>query len=153
MPRGPDVRRPDASKIGKQYPPYHYEVSREKVREYAKAVDDDNPLYRDRDAARKAGFRDIVAPPTFAVVYSVSAIRKAIFDPELGIDMSRLLHGGQQFHWYEPVCVGDTISTSLRVGEIYDKRTLTFVTFETHSLNDRDQDVVRANWTWIIRGD
>jgi acyl dehydratase len=139
--------------IGKRYPTYHYEVSREKVREYAKAIGDDNPLYRDRETARAAGFRDIVAPPTFAVVYSVSAIRKAIFDPELGIDMARLLHGGQEFQWFEPVCAGDTVATTLEVADIHHKRALKFVTFATVSRNDGDQDVAHANWTWIIRGE
>ena len=148
----PEPLGPDPTRSGKRYPAYCYEVSREKIREYAKVIGDDNPLYFDRDAARAAGFRDIVAPPTFAVIYSVSAIRKAIFDPELRIDMERLLHGSQEFRWFEPVCVGDEISTVLRVGDIYAKRDLWFVVFETVSTNQDDQDVVHAKWTWIIRG-
>ena len=147
----PKPLEPDATKAGKGYRPYEYEVSREKVREYARVIGDRNPLYFDRDAARGAGFRDIVAPPTFAVIYSVRAIRKAIFDPELRIDMARLLHGGQEFEWFEPVCVGDLISTALRVGDISQKGSLWFVVFETVSTNQQQQDVVHAKWTWLIR--
>ena len=143
---------PDPTKVGKRYRSYEYEVSREKVREYVKVLGDENPVYLNRDAARAAGFRDIVAPPTFAVIYSVSAIRKAIFDPELQIDMTRLVHGGQEFDWFEPVCVGDVISTALQVGEIYKKGDLWFVVFETVSTNQEDQQVLDAKWTWIIRG-
>jgi acyl dehydratase len=150
--RRPEGLEPDGSKSGKRYRPYQYEVSREKVREYARVIGERNPLYFDRDAARGAGFRDIVAPPTFVVVYSVSAIRKAIFDPELRIDMARLLHGAQEFEWFEPVCVGDVISTTLQVGDIFQKGTLWFVVFETTSTNQQQENVVNAKWTWIIRG-
>lgn len=148
----PQPLQPDATKAGKRYNPYEYEVSREKVQEYAKVIGDQNPVYFDRDAARAAGFRDIVAPPTFAVIYSVSAIRKAIFDPELRIDLARLLHGGQEFEWLEPVCVGDVISTTLQVGDVSQKGSLWFVVFETSSTNQEDEDVLHAKWTWIIRG-
>ena len=148
------IRRvdPDPTKVGKRYRPYEYEVSREKVREYAKVIGDENPVYLHRHAARAAGFRDIVTPPTFAVIYSVSAIRKAIFDPELQIDMTRLVHGGQVFEWFEPVCVGDLISTALQVCDIYQKDPLWFVVFETISINQEDEEVLSATWTYIIRG-
>ncbi len=76
-----------------------YEVGLEKIREYANAVGETSPVYHDRAAARAAGFRDVVAPPMFAVVYSAGAMGPAIFDPELGIDFMRLLHGGQEFVW------------------------------------------------------
>ena len=55
--------------VGKSYPPVTYAVGREKVREYARAVGETNPLHLDLEAARAAGFADVVAPPMFAVVY------------------------------------------------------------------------------------
>ena len=55
---------------GKTYPPFEYEVGKEKIKEYAWAVGEDNPVHFDREQAKAAGFRDVVAPPMFAVVYS-----------------------------------------------------------------------------------
>jgi len=66
--------------------------------------------------------------------------------------MTRLVHGGQEFDWLEPVCVRDLISTALQVGDIYQKGDLWFVVFETVSTNQEDQEVLNAKWTWIIRG-
>jgi len=75
----------DASAKGKRYPPFEYEVGKEKIREFAQAVGEDNAVYFDRAAAREAGSRDIPAPPMFAVVYSAGAMGPAILDPEVGI--------------------------------------------------------------------
>jgi acyl dehydratase len=69
-------------KVGKEYPPFEYEVGREKIREYANAVGEGNPVHHDREAAQAAGFRDVVAPPMFVVVYSAGAMGPAILDPE-----------------------------------------------------------------------
>ena len=101
----------DASAKGKRYPPFEYEVGKEKIREFAQAVGEDNAVYFDRAAAKAAGFRDIPAPPMFAVVYSAGAMGPAILDPEVGIDFARMVHGGQEFVWGEPVCSGDAIAT------------------------------------------
>ena len=78
----------DTSAQGKTYPASEYEVGKEKIREYAYAVGEDNPVYFDRDAAKEAGFRDVPAPPMFAVVYSAGAMGPAILDPEVGINFA-----------------------------------------------------------------
>ena len=101
----------NAEATGKTYPPFEYEVGKEKIREYAHAVGEDNPIYFDRAAAKEAGFRDIAAPPMFAVVYSRGSFAPALFDPEVGINFAMMVHGGQEFVWGEPVCSGDVIST------------------------------------------
>jgi acyl dehydratase len=142
----------DTSKIGKSYPPAEYEVGREKVREYAAAVGEENPVHRDREAAREAGFRDVVAPPMFAVVYSAGAMAPAILDPELGINLMMMLHGSQEFVWGEPVCAGDTITTEATVRDIYEKDGRGFYVFESVSRNQDGQEVVRGTWTNIVRG-
>ena len=138
--------------VGKEYDSVDYEVGREKIREYADAVGEGSSLYRDRDAARGAGFRDIVAPPMFAVVYSSPAVGPAIVDPEVGIDFGRMVHGGQEFVWGEPVCAGDTITTTATVAEIYEKGDKGFYVFETVSVNQNGDEVVSATWTNIVRG-
>jgi acyl dehydratase len=142
----------DTSAKGKTYPPHTYEVGREKVREYAQAVGEDNPVYFDRDRARAEGFREVPAPPMFAVVYQWGAVIPPAFDPELGMDVTRLLHGSQEFVWGEPVCAGDTITTELTVDDIYEDGGKGFFIFDTVSRNQEGQEVVRGRWTNIIRG-
>src|SRR5437764_14730731 len=94
---------PDTSKIGKTYPPYEYEVGREKIREYANAVGETEAVYHDAETARAAGFRNVVAPPMFAVVYSAGAMGPASLDPELGSNLMMMLPGSQEFGWTEAV--------------------------------------------------
>ncbi|MFN2616199.1 MAG: MaoC family dehydratase N-terminal domain-containing protein [Thermoleophilaceae bacterium] len=142
----------DTSSKGKTYPAQRYEVGKEKIREYAQAVGEDSPVYYDRDAAREAGFRDVPAPPMFAVVYSWPAITQTAIDPELGMDLARLLHGGQEFVWAEPVCAGDVVSTEASVKDIYPRGDNAFYVFETLSRNQDGQEVARGTWTNIVRG-
>ena len=137
---------------GKTYPPYEYEVGREKIREYAQAVGEDNPVYYDRDAARAAGFRDVPASPMFAVVYAMGSVGPDIVDPEVGIDFAMMVHGGQEFVWGEPVCAGDTISIRTSVKDIFEKDGKGFYVFESLSTNQDGDEVVRGTWTNIVRG-
>jgi acyl dehydratase len=141
----------DESKKGKTYPPFTYEVGLEKVREYANAVGEQEPVHHDRDAAKEAGFRDVVAPPMFAVVYSAGAVAPGILDPEVGIDLMRMLHGSQEFVWGEPVCAGDRIETTAELKDLYEKDGKKFYVFESVSWNQDGQEVVRATWTNIVR--
>jgi len=141
----------DAAK-GKTYPPVEYEVGKEKVKEYAWAVGEDNPVYFDREQAKGAGFRDVPAPPMFAVVYSSPALGPAVLDPEVGINFAAMVHGGQEFVWGEPVCAGDTITTTAKVVDISEKDGKGFYVFESVSRNQDGQEVVRGTWTNIVRG-
>lgn len=142
----------DTSAIGKAYPASEYEVGREKIREYALAIGADNQVHFDRDAARGAGYRDVVAPPMFTVVYSAGAMGPAILDPEVGINLAAMVHGGQEFVWGEPVCSGDTITTTAEVKDISEKDGRGFYVFESVSTNQDGAEVVRATWTNIVRG-
>jgi acyl dehydratase len=137
---------------GKVYPPFEYEVGKEKIAEYARAVGEDNPVYFDREQARAAGFRDIPAPPMFAVVYAMGSVGPGLFDPDVGINFSMMVHGGQEFAWGEPVCSGDTISTATTVKDIFEKDGKGFYVFESVSTNQLGQEVVRGTWTNIVRG-
>jgi acyl dehydratase len=127
-------------------------VGREKIREYANAVGEDNPVHHDREAAQEAGFRDVVAPPMFAVVYSAGSVGPAVLDPELGINLMMMLHGSQEFVWSEPVCAGDTITTETEVKDLYEKDGKSFYVFQSVSKNQDGQEVVRGTWTNIVRG-
>jgi acyl dehydratase len=138
--------------IGKTYPSMTYEVGLEKIREYANAVGADNPVHRDRDAAKAAGFRDVVAPPMFAVVFQFPAMFQPATDPDVGMNLAMLVHGGQDFTWEEPICVGDQITTEIAVKEIYEKDGKGFYVFDAVSKNQDGADVVTGVWTNIIRG-
>jgi acyl dehydratase len=139
--------------IGKKFPSFEYEVGREKIREYANAVGETNPIHHDREAAQAAGFRDVVAPPMFAVVYSAGAVGPAIFDPEVGMNFAMMVHGGQEFVWGEPVCSGDVITTTNEFKDYSEKDDgKKFFVFESVSTNQDGQEVCRATWTNIVRG-
>jgi acyl dehydratase len=127
-------------------------VGREKIREYAHAVGEDNPIYFDRAAATEAGFRDIPAPPMFAVVYSSGSVAPALFDPEVGLNFAMMVHGSQEFVWGDPVCAGDTITTETSVKDIAERAGMGFYVFESVSHNQAGQEVVRGTWTNIVRG-
>jgi acyl dehydratase len=142
----------DESKKGKTWPPKVYEVGREKIREYANAVGESEPVYFDREAAKAAGFRDVVAPPMFAVVYSAPAMGPAVLDPEVGINLMKMLHGSQEFLWGEPVCAGDEITTEVELSDLYEKGGNEFYVFESVSRNQDGNEVVKGIWTNIVRG-
>jgi acyl dehydratase len=138
--------------VGKTYAPVTYAVGREKVREYAHAVGETNALHLDVDAARAAGHRDVVAPPMFAVVYSSPAVIPAFFDPEVGMDFARMVHGGQEFTWGPLVVAGDEITTEVEVADIKDRGGVCFFVFESRSDNQDGERVCTGRWTCIVRG-
>jgi acyl dehydratase len=137
---------------GKAYPPFEYEVGREKIREYARAVGETNPIYFDPEAARAAGFANVVAPPMFCVVYSAGAMGPAVLDPELAINLMMMVHGQQEFEWGEPVVAGDLITTETRVKDLYEKDGKEFYVWESESTNQDGAPVVTGTWTNIVRG-
>ena len=141
-----------AENVGKTWTGFTYEVGLEKIREYANAVGESAPVHHDREAAREAGFRDVVAPPMFAVVYSAGAMGPAIFDPDVGMDFARMLHGSQEFVWDEPVCAGDAITTDVEWKDLSEKDGKQFFVFESVSRNQDGAEVTRATWTNIVRG-
>jgi acyl dehydratase len=128
-----------------------YLVGREKVREFAAAIGETSPLCHDVEAARAAGFADVVAPPMFAAVYSWPALQPVVLDPELGVDFSRLVHGGQQFTWHEPVVAGDEITTEASLKERAERAGLGHFKFITRSVNQRGELVCEGEWLNIVR--
>jgi acyl dehydratase len=138
--------------VGKQWPPVVYEAGREKIREYANVIGAQNPVHFDREAALAAGYRDVVAPPMFCVVYSATAIVPGIFDPDVGINFATMVHGGQEFVWGEPVCAGDELTTKATLTDVHQKDDKGFYVFETESTNQDGQQTVRGVWTQIVRG-
>jgi acyl dehydratase len=138
--------------IGKTYDPVVYAVGREKIREYASAVGETNPLHHDVEAARAAGYADVVAPPMFAVVYAGRAVAPAIFDPDVGINFAMMVHGAQEFRWGPVVVGGDEVTTTVSVKDVADRGGMAFYVFESVSTNQRGDSVCTGTWTNIVRG-
>ena len=138
--------------VGKTYAPATYAVGREKIREYALAVGETNPLHLDVAHARRKGYRDLVAPPMFCVVYCGAALGPVMFDPEVGIDFARLLHSAQEFRWGPLVVAGDEIATTMTVKDISARGEMGFYTFESVSTNQSGATVCVGTWSNIVRG-
>ena len=138
--------------IGKTFAPATYAVGREKIREYAHAVGETDPLYLDVQAARAAGYDDVVAPPMFAVVYSLPAVWPALFDEEVGIDFAHMVHGGQEFAWGPVVVAGDEITTTASLKDVSERRGNDFFVFESVSVNERGETVCTGLWSNIVGG-
>ncbi len=138
--------------VGRTWDPVSFEIEAERISQYADAVGEQSPLHRDPEAAREAGFRDVVAPPMFAVVYSAPAMAPAILDPDVGMNFAAMVHGGQEFEWGEPVCAGDAITTTVSCKEIAERQGKGFYVFESVSVNQDGDQVVKGTWTNIVRG-
>jgi acyl dehydratase len=142
----------DTHAVGKTYEPTTYAVGREKIREYAAAVGETNPLHFDVEAARAAGYADVIAPPMFAVVYAGRSVGPAVFDPEVGINFAMMVHGSQEFSWGPLVVAGDEITTTTTVKDIAERPGMVFYVFESVSENQRGEPVCTGTWTNIVRG-
>jgi acyl dehydratase len=139
--------------VGKTYAASTYAVGREKIREYALAVGETNPLHLDVGHARGKGYRDLVAPPMFCVVYCGVALGPVMFDPEVGIDFARLLHTAQEFRWGPLVVAGDEIETTMTVKDISARGEMGFYTFESVSTNQDGDTVCVGTWSNVVRGE
>jgi acyl dehydratase len=138
--------------IGKTWTGDPFEVEADRIDKYASAVGEEDAVHHDAAAAKEAGFRDVVAPPMFAVVYQFPAMAVAGVDPEVGMNIATLVHGGQEFEWGEPVCAGDEITTEVTCKEIYENDGKGFFVFEAVSRNQDGDETVRGIWTNIVRG-
>jgi acyl dehydratase len=142
----------NAQAVGKTYEPTTYAVGREKIREYASAVGETNPLHFDVEAARAAGYADVVAPPMFAVVFASRSVGPALFDPEVGLNFAMMVHGSQEFRWGPLVVAGDEVTTTTTVKDISERGGMVFYVFESVSENQRSETVCTGVWTNIVRG-
>jgi acyl dehydratase len=103
--------------IGRAFPsPEPYEITRLKIKEFADAIGDLNPVYRDQDAAKAAGHPDVLAPPTFPIVFSLGG--DALDDPELGLNWAMVVHGEQRFEYRRPLRAGDVVITESTIADV-----------------------------------
>jgi acyl dehydratase len=105
--------------VGRVYGPGEpYEVSRVKIADFADAIGEPSELCRDREAAVKAGYPDVIAPPTFAVIIDQLSAKAVVTDPGLGLDYSMVVHREQSFSYSRPLHVGDVVVATTTVESI-----------------------------------
>ena len=139
---------------GRVFPPTEpYLVGREKVREFARAVFATNPVNLDPEAARAAGYDDVVAPPTFAVVVQERSLAQLLSEPDSGIEFSRVVHGDQRFTSSRPIVAGDLLTASLAVSSVKTLGAHSMVTAESTITDAAGDHVVTAISTLVVRGD
>ena len=139
--------------VGRTYGPSAYRVEPEPVVAFARAVGETNPVHLHLEAAHDAGFRNIVAPVMFVVVYARAAVVAAFGDPDTGIEMARAVQGAQEFAFGELVCAGDEITTTATLEAAYERSDLGFYVVRTSSANDDGKQVCEGVWTTIVRGE
>jgi acyl dehydratase len=143
----------DQSFTGRVYPPTPpYEVGREKIREFADAINDPNPLYRDRAVAESHGYPDVIAPPTFPIVLTLPAGHQFLFDPEVGIDYGRVVHGEQRFVHERPIHAGDQLRVVVTIDAIRAAAGNDLVTMRSEVRTSEDELVVTAFGVIVVRG-
>ncbi len=135
----------NASLKGKELPPFVVTVERGKIKEFARAIGDLSPFYLDDAVGRASEWGDIIAPPTFATTFRDEAHDYGAFLRELGTDISRLLHGEQEFDHRKPIRPGETYLCRPKIVDIYEKvgrsGPMAFVVRET-AVTDRDNELV-----------
>ncbi|MFD7863870.1 MULTISPECIES: FAS1-like dehydratase domain-containing protein [unclassified Streptomyces] len=140
----------DQSFVGRTYPPTApYEVGREKIREFAEAVNDANPAYVDPEAAKALGHTDVIAPPTFVFSITFKAAGQVIEDPQLGLDYSRVVHGDQKFAYVRPVRAGDrlTVTSTIETVKTMAGNDILDIRGEVH---DESGELVVTAWTKLV---
>jgi acyl dehydratase len=139
--------------VGRTFPATApYEVSRIKVAEFADAIGDPNPVFRDRAAAQAAGYPDVIAPPTFAVVVAMASSRTAVGDPGLGLNYAMVVHGEQRFDYSRPLHAGDVVTAQSTISAIREVGSITMLTTETQIRTVDGEHVCTGFSTLVERG-
>jgi hypothetical protein len=134
----------DKGMIGKEFPPFVVTVERGKVKEFARAIGDLNAFYLDDRVGQASEWGDIIAPPTFLTTFRAEGETGALLQ-DLGTDLSRVLHGEQEFELYRPIRPGETFVCRSKVVDIYEKTgrsgPMGFLVRET-AVTDRANEIV-----------
>ena len=133
--------------VGREYPPVTIKVTLDAMQKYARAYNDDNPAFF--DANRATG---IVAPPMFGVTVTWDALMKAMMDPDLHVDLLRLVHGEQDMEFPNPILSGDVITANAKIVSIETKATGETMTVELNAANQKGQPVQKTLFIIFIRG-
>ena len=143
------------SAVGKEMPPFVVTVERGKIKEFARAIGDLNPLYLDDRVGQASEFGDIIAPPTFLTTFRDESADTSALLRELGTDISRVLHGEQEFEIHRPLRPGETFLCRSRVLDVYEKTgksgPMAFVVREMVVTDKTDEIVATARHITVVR--
>jgi acyl dehydratase len=142
--------------LGKPLPPFTFEIERTKIREFATAIGDANPIYQEVAAAQAAGYPDLPIPPTFPTTFRRwGRTAKNAEKVDLGIPLARVLHGEEEYTYLAPLCAGDTVTGTTRMIDVQEKSgksgQMEIVTTETVYQNQHGQEVLRTRSVTVIR--
>jgi len=138
---------------GRVYPPSPaYEVGREKIREFATAINSSDPVHSDPEAARALGYPDVIAPPTLAVLIAQLSEGQLINDPEAGIDYARVVHGEERFVHHRPIVAGDRLVATLTVDKVGTAGKLTMVNTRVELADEKGEPVTTVTSVIVVRG-
>ena len=129
-----------------------YEVSRVKIADFADAIGEPSEFCRDREAAQQAGYPDVIAPPTFAVVIAMNATAQLEQDPDLGLDYSMVVHGEQSFSYSRPLHAGDVVTASTTVESIRNLGATSMLVTSTNISTTDGEHVCTARSMLVERG-
>ena len=129
-----------------------YEVSRVKIAEFADAVGEPSVLCRDRAAAQAAGYPDVIAPPTFAIVAGAANSARVTHDPGLGVNYAMIVHGEQSFSYTRPIHAGDVLVSQTTIEAIRPVGSMTTLTTVTQIRTTDGEHVCTARSTLVERG-
>ncbi len=129
-----------------------YEVSRVKIAEFADAIGDASPLFRDPAAAQAAGYPDVIAPPTFPIVIAIAASGSAVGDPGLGLNYAMVVHGEQRFEYSRPLHAGDVVTAQSTIAGIREVGSITMLTTQTEIRTLDGEHVCTGFSTLVERG-
>jgi acyl dehydratase len=143
----------DKSFIGRKLAPSTLTLERGRLRFFAQAIGETDPVYSDLDAARAAGYADLPAPPTFLFAAELDSGQSMALLELLQIPLAKLLHGEQGFTYHRAACAGDTITVRPRITDIYDKKggALEFVVKTAEARNQRDELVAELRTVIVCR--
>ena len=133
----------DKKHIGRTFAPTSAEVEKGRLRFFAKAIGETNPIYTDEVEARRAGYASLPVPPTFFFSLEMEKPDSFGWMKDVGMDLARILHGEQTCIYHAPACAGDTLTFESRIDDIYDKKNgaLTFLVKTDKVTNQRGEHV------------
>jgi acyl dehydratase len=144
----------DRRHIGRVLRPAVLDIERGRLRFFAAAIGETDPVYLDEAVARAAGYPDLPAPPTFLFAAELDGQSITSMLDALGVPLGRILHGEQEFTYFAPVCAGDTVSVESRIGDIYTKKggALEFIVKESTATNQDGVKVAAMRSVIVVRG-
>jgi acyl dehydratase len=143
----------DRQYIGHTMPAFEVAVEVGRLRFFAKATGQTDPVYLDDTAARAAGHPALPVPPTFLFCLEMESPDPAAIRNLLGMDYRRLLHGEQGFTYHRLAHAGDVLRFEQRIADIYDKKNgaLEFVERITRIANQRGEHVADLRAVTVLR--